>query len=97
MANDSDRKAIFLRIQGRVQGVWFRAWMKEEADKRGVQGWVRNRTNGTIEAMMVGPADQVEELLEACNSGPPLARVDKVDTQPATGVVPRGFETRATG
>ena len=96
MAKDGDRKAIFFRIQGRVQGVWFRAWIKEEADKRGVQGWARNRTDGSMEGLMVGPEGQVDDLLEACHSGPPLARVDKIDTKPATGVVPRGFETRPT-
>jgi acylphosphatase len=97
MADKIEQKAIFLRLQGRVQGVWFRAWMKEEADKRGIQGWVRNRTDGSVEAMMVGPGDQVDDLLEACHGGPPLARIDKIDTQPATGVVPRGFETRSSG
>lgn len=97
MAGETERKAIFLRIQGRVQGVWFRAWMQEEADKRGIQGWVRNRTDGTVEAMMVGTPEEVDGLLEACHNGPPLARVDKIDTQPATGVVPRGFETRSSG
>lgn len=96
MANDTDRKAIFFRIQGRVQGVWFRAWIKEEAEKRGIQGWVRNRTDGSIEGLMVGSEVDVDELLEASNNGPPLARTDNIDTQPATGVVPRGFETRPT-
>ena len=64
-----------LRIAGLVQGVGFRAWMVRRASLLGVAGWVRNRGDGTVEALVHGDTAAVEELLRACRRGPPGASV----------------------
>jgi acylphosphatase len=65
-------------ISGRVQGVGYRPWMVEQATAQGIDGWVRNRANGTVEALISGTADAVEELARACRRGPRFAQVDKI-------------------
>ena len=80
----SPRRAVRLRIRGRVQGVWFRGWTCEQAIARGVSGWVRNRRDGSVEALLVGPPDAVEAMVAACRHGPTHARVDEV-VQEAAG------------
>lgn len=67
-----------LRIYGLVQGVFFRATMKEVADRLGVKGWVRNLPDGSVEAVVEGPRDKVEQLIRWARRGPPAARVEKV-------------------
>lgn len=74
----SDTRSVRLRIEGRVQGVGFRAFVEREATARGLCGWVRNRRDAGVEAVIAGPADLVEAMIEACRSGPPGARVDLV-------------------
>lgn len=66
-------------ISGRVQGVFFRANTKQNAEKRGVTGWVKNRADGKVEAVFEGEKDDVKELLEWCRHGPRLARVTNVE------------------
>lgn len=70
-------------IRGRVQGVGYRAWVAEEAERRNLEGWVRNRRDGSVEAVVAGPEDVVADMVAQCRRGPPLARVDAVDVQPA--------------
>lgn len=65
-------------ISGRVQGVFFRMETKRAAEGFGVLGWVRNKRDGTVEAVFEGNQDQVEAILEWCNEGPAHARVDDV-------------------
>ncbi len=65
-------------ITGRVQGVWFRGWTVETATALGLDGWVRNRLDGAVEALFAGPSDLVEAMVEKCCRGPRLARVDSV-------------------
>jgi acylphosphatase len=66
-------------IRGHVQGVGFRAWTEYTALERGLQGWVRNRRDGAVEALFIGSADAVAAMIAACSEGPGGSRVDKVD------------------
>jgi acylphosphatase len=70
-------------IRGRVQGVGFRAWAEHEARRRALEGWVRNRRDGSVEAMFAGPPAAVANMIEACRHGPSIARVDAVEAQEA--------------
>ncbi|MDH5769755.1 MAG: acylphosphatase [Candidatus Bathyarchaeota archaeon] len=65
-------------VSGRVQGVFFRAETKYEANKRKVKGWVRNLPDGRVEAVFEGEKDSMDELIEFCRKGPPGARVDNI-------------------
>jgi len=66
-------------IRGRVQGVGYRAWTEYTALERGLQGWVRNRRDGSVEALFAGPQDAVAGMVEACREGPRGSRVDAID------------------
>jgi acylphosphatase len=66
-------------VRGRVQGVGYRAWVEEEALRLGLEGWVRNRRDGAVEAVFSGADDVVAQMIEACRRGPSPARVDAVD------------------
>ena len=79
------------RISGRVQMVWYRAWTVQEAEKRGLSGWVRNRKDGSVEALFCGAADTVDAMLAACRDGPPQARVSDIVTAPAEAPRAPGF------
>lgn len=68
-------------ISGRVQGVFFRMEIRYEARKRNVNGWVRNTSGGRVEAIFEGKKEDVEKIIEFCSTGPPRAKVSKVDTQ----------------
>ena len=80
-----------LTISGRVQGVGFRDWMAGRAQALGVSGWVRNRRDGTVEALVDGDTAAVEELLRACRRGPRLAEVDAIDEELAEPPGEPGF------
>ena len=71
-------------FHGRVQGVGFRAFVEHAAGARGLEGWVRNRRSGAVEAVLSGEAADVEATIEACREGPPSARVDRIDQREAT-------------
>ena len=75
------RVAVSARITGRVQGVAFRAWTRNEAERRGLSGWVRNEPDGSVRALLIGPADAFSAMLEALKDGPPAARVSQVLTE----------------
>ena len=66
-------------VRGRVQGVYFRAFVEQEALKRGVEGWVRNRRDGAVEALFAGTHEQVQAMIEICRRGSPPSRVDSLD------------------
>jgi acylphosphatase len=70
-------------IRGSVQGVGFRYWTRRTATARGLQGWVRNRSRDSVEAVFAGPEQAVAEMIALCRRGPELARVDSVDAAPA--------------
>jgi acylphosphatase len=84
-----------LRIRGRVQGVGFRMYMLDEARRHGVAGWVRNRRDGSVEAVVQGEADAVEAVIAWARQGPPSARVTDVDVNDGDGDYTE-FEQRAT-
>ncbi|MBK1836862.1 acylphosphatase [Azospirillum sp. YIM B02556] len=90
------RKAVRVRIQGKVQGVWYRGWTVDQAGRLGLTGWVRNRSDGTVEALFAGPADAVDRMLEACRHGPPSALVRDVVSEPEQDPGMAGFEQRPT-
>ena len=87
--------AKHLVISGRVHGVGFRYSMAEEAGRLGATGWVRNRRDGTVEAVLDGPADVLDALLAWARRGPPSARVTGVQISESAETFER-FETRAT-
>ena len=66
-------------ITGRVQGVFFRAYTRDAAQRIGVSGWVRNLPDGRVEAILEGEADKVEKMIEWCREGSPMSRVDRVE------------------
>jgi acylphosphatase len=72
-------KAVTVVIRGYVQGVGFRAWVHHQAELHGLGGWVRNRADGTVEAVFSGPADLIDVMLGACQRGPRGSRVDAVE------------------
>jgi acylphosphatase len=85
-----------LLIAGRVQGVWFRGWTVEQALALGLDGWVRNRRDGSVEILASGSEAAVAALIERCHAGPPAARVESVEVEEADEAVPPGFTQRAT-
>ena len=90
-------KKVRIEIVGHVQGVGFRYAMRAEARRRGVSGWVRNRRDGSVEALLQGEADAVRALLEWARRGPPGAHVAEVRAAPAADAAPaQGFEMRET-
>ena len=90
---------LHLRIAGRVQGVGYRYALHAEAQAGGINGWVRNRRDGTVEAVVQGSPQAVEKILAWARLGPPAARVTEVSAQPAQGEFARtyaGFEQLPT-
>lgn len=87
-----------LTIRGRVQGVGYRYHCTQQATRLGLSGWVRNRRDGTVEALVHGPADAVQALIDWAHQGPAGARVEGVDVRPApdSGEVVQGFTQRET-
>lgn len=86
-----------LLITGRVQGVGFRYALQTEAERLGLAGWVRNRSDGSVEALAQGAPQALEALAAWARRGPPAARVTAVHVEPADeGVYESGFELRPT-
>ena len=89
-------KSVHVIFQGRVQGVWFRAWTAEKALGLGLNGWVRNRSDGTVEAVFSGSEDKVDAMLKKVKKGPLLAKVVRMDTQPTEAPTEPGFFKHST-
>lgn len=83
-----------LHIYGRVQGVGFRESMRQEAVRLGISGWVCNRPNGKVEALVYGPSDNVGRMVSWTRKGPPYARVEHVEVLPAEVPPPHEFVIR---
>lgn len=87
--------AYSVRVTGQVQGVAYRAWARAEARLLGVRGWVGNRDDGSVEALIAGPEPRVEAMITAMGEGPGAARVTDVWTEAADPArVPEGFTIR---
>jgi len=85
-----------LRISGRVQGVGYRAWALAAAQRLGLRGWVRNRMDGTVEALVIGADASVAAMIAACREGPIAARVSEVAVGAADDDGSEGFRSRPT-
>jgi acylphosphatase len=96
MSGERKERTVRVRIAGRVQGVGFRYWTEETACGLGLAGWVRNRRDGSVEALLSGPADSVAEMLRRCHQGPRAAQVGSVEILEEGGTPPAGFEMRPT-
>ena len=96
MSGERKERTVRVRIAGRVQGVGFRYWTEETACGLGLAGWVRNRRDGSVEALLSGPADSVAEMLRRCHQGPRAAQVAVVEVLEEDGTAPAGFEMRPT-
>jgi acylphosphatase len=95
----SDR-TLHVLIHGRVQGVGFRAWTHHQAQLHGLKGWVRNRRDGTVEAVFSGPDDMIEIMMKACRQGPGGAvveRIEQLDADRDLIASHEAFEVRETG
>lgn len=91
-----DRKAVLARITGRVQGVSFRAWTRDEAEELGLTGWVRNEADGSVTALLAGRDAAISAMLERLWRGPSAASVKSVESEKADpGEAPPRF--RITG
>jgi acylphosphatase len=93
---NSDRQSLRVLMTGRVQGVCFRVWAKQNAVALGLDGWVRNRRDGAVEALFSGAASQVFEMLARCRKGPPAAYVADVAIIEDGATVPPGFRILPT-
>lgn len=94
MGKGMPETAVHLRIFGKVQNVWFRGWLVELADCAGLRGWVRNRSDGSVEALLIGPDSLVQEVAGHCRSGPPAAVVGSVRATPSSDDGSTGFRLR---
>ncbi|PZU06994.1 acylphosphatase [Sphingomonas sp.] len=89
--------ARHLRITGKVQGVWYRAWFADQARALGLDGWVRNRADGSVEAVVRGPREMIDTIIARAREGSPASRVaDVIVTDDAPAETLRGFEKRPT-
>jgi acylphosphatase len=99
-ANNSEhgmaRRAVRVLIQGRVQGVGYRAWTEYAAIALGLKGWVRNRRDGSVEALFAGSAERVSEMVERCRQGPRSAAVKSVTVSEETADGLTGFTVLPT-
>lgn len=96
MSLEKGHKAVRLIISGRVQGVWYRGWTVDKAGALGLDGWVRNRADGDVEALIVGEEILVDQMIKLCWNGPRLANVSHIEIQPAMGITPKGFIQKPT-
>lgn len=85
-----------LIIQGRVQGVGYRAWAVDQARRLGVRGWVRNRTDGTVEMLAAADDEALDRFVAICKEGPPAANVTRIDREASDPPSKDGFVQRPT-
>jgi acylphosphatase len=91
-------RTVLVTITGRVQGVWFRDWTKRQADRLALSGWVRNRPDASVEVLLCGDRESVDDMIRKCHTGSPMSRVDNIVVNDHEGGGPeQGFEIRETG
>src|SRR5688572_29814676 len=90
------RRTVTVRVEGRVQGVYFRAWTNDAALSLGLDGWVKNASDGSVEAVFSGPPAAVGEMLKRCAQGPRDAKVTAVTILDEGGAPPTGFKVIAS-
>ena len=96
MTRKAETRTVTVKIEGRVQGVYYRAWTDQTARSLGLDGWVRNASDGSVEAVFSGPAETVADMLERCKDGPPDAKVTAVTITDEGGAPPSGFRVIGT-
>ena len=96
MGGERGMRTVRVRIAGGVQGVGYRYWTEETARGLGLVGWVRNRRDGSVEALFAGAAESVAEMLRRCHDGPTAAAVTDVEVLEEGGEPPGGFEVLPT-
>ncbi|KAL0336912.1 UNVERIFIED_CONTAM: Acylphosphatase [Sesamum calycinum] len=92
----SEAKTVRMVIKGRVQGVFYRNWTIENAKELGLKGWVRNRRDGSVEALFSGSPEKVQEMEQRCRRGPPDAMVTGLQVVPSTDDPGTSFERKPT-
>ena len=90
------RRSVHILVEGLVQGVGFRAWVEARATALALDGWVRNRRTGAVEAVLAGQADAVEQMLAECRRGPSAAKVARLEVIGEGSGELHGFEVRPT-
>jgi acylphosphatase len=95
-SHDGEVKAVRARIAGRVQGVGFRAWTERNALSLGLSGWVRNRRDGSVEAVFQGPSEAVDKMLKRCRRGPSSAAVTNIEVADEAAPHCLGFAVHPT-
>jgi len=75
------KTTVYVTVSGKVQGVWFRANTKNKAEQLGITGWVRNTSDGNVEAVFEGEQEQIKKMLDWCHQGPSMAHVEKVEVK----------------
>jgi len=90
----ADRTRAHVFVSGNVQGVYYRANTRDTAEKRDIDGWVRNLSDGRVEAVFEGPESTVEEMVEWCHTGSPAADVDDVSVEYDSPEGEDGFRIR---
>ena len=88
--------AVRVVVEGRVQGVGFRVWTQHQAELHGLDGWVRNRRDGSVEAVFAGPEPAVTAMLKACEQGPRGSQVERIEILVLSEGVPSGFQVLPT-
>jgi acylphosphatase len=94
MADDNDITSLRFRIEGFVQAVGYRNFAIEEASRLGLDGWIRNRSDGTVEVLASGETKKIEEFAQACMRGPPGSRVTSVEMHNTEPPEEKGFRRR---
>lgn len=89
-------KTIRVSIFGRVQGVGYRAWTEQQARQLGLRGWVRNRMDGSVEALFSGDTHGVSQMVRICQQGPSVARVERIRQQDEAGLDVTDFKILPT-